>query len=46
MTLEQLKASAYDCLANINVWNRKLEEINKQIANYKEPEKEVKKEEK
>lgn len=32
MTLTDLKAAAYDALANIEHWQRKLAEINQQIA--------------
>lgn len=32
MTLTDLKAAAYDALANVEYWQRKLAEINQQIA--------------
>ena len=32
MNLTDLKASAYDALANIEYWQKKLAEINQQIA--------------
>jgi hypothetical protein len=32
MNLTELKAAAYDCLSNIEFWQRKLQEINQQIA--------------
>jgi hypothetical protein len=32
MNLTELKAAAYDALANIEFWQRKLQEINQQIA--------------
>ena len=32
MNLTELKAAAYDALANIEFWQRKLAEINQQIA--------------
>lgn len=32
MTLTDLKAAAYDALANIEYWQKKLAEINQQIA--------------
>jgi hypothetical protein len=32
MTLTELKAAAYDALANVEYWQRKLQEINQQIA--------------
>ncbi len=41
MTKEQLKAQAYDALANIEFWQKKLNDLNNQIANFKEPEVEV-----
>jgi len=31
-TLEQLKAHAYDCLANKELWERKLQQVNQAIA--------------
>lgn len=42
MTLTDLKAAAYDALANIEYWQKKLAEINQQIA--QEVEKEQKNE--
>lgn len=40
MTLNELKAKAYDCLAQIEYWNSEMQKINKAIAEYKvnEPE--------
>lgn len=38
MTLIELKAQGYDLLAVIQDANRRLAEINRQIANYREPE--------
>lgn len=38
MTLEQLKASAYDALVRLEVAQKELNMINQQIANYKQPE--------
>lgn len=35
MTLEQLKAEAYDCISQIELWQAKLREKNQQIANWK-----------
>lgn len=35
-TLEQLKASAYDCIAQIEIWQKRLGEANHMIANFKE----------
>lgn len=35
MTLEQLKANAYDAISQIELWQRKLQEINKQISEWK-----------
>lgn len=35
MTLEQLKAEAYDCLVQIEQWQAKLREANQKIANWK-----------
>lgn len=32
MTLTELKAAAYDALANIEYWQKKLAEINQQIG--------------
>jgi hypothetical protein len=32
MNLTELKAAAYDALANVEYWQRKLQEINQQIA--------------
>jgi hypothetical protein len=32
MNLTELKAAAYDALANIEFWQRKLQEINQEIA--------------
>jgi hypothetical protein len=32
MNLTELKAAAYDALANIEFWQKKLQEINQQIA--------------
>jgi hypothetical protein len=32
MNLTELKAAAYDALANIEYWQKKLQEINQQIA--------------
>jgi hypothetical protein len=32
MNLTELKAAAYDALANIEYWQKKLAEINQQIA--------------
>jgi hypothetical protein len=32
MNLTELKAAAYDALANIEFWQKKLAEINQQIA--------------
>lgn len=34
-TIEQLKVEAYDCLAQIEAWQKKLRVINTQIANFK-----------
>jgi len=34
-TLEQLKAMAYDAIANKEMWQRRLNDINTAIANYK-----------
>lgn len=44
MTLNDLKVQAYDCVVQIETWQLKLQEINKQIQNFKpidtkEPEK-------
>jgi flagellar hook-associated protein FlgK len=39
MTLQELKAQAYDAIAQINNWQAKLNELNQQIANFKEDEK-------
>lgn len=36
MTLIELKAKAYDCLAQLEYWQKELNEL---ISNYKEPEK-------
>jgi len=33
-TLEQLKAQAYDCIANREAWQKKLNEVNQQISDY------------
>lgn len=33
-TLEQLKAQAYDCMANVQVWNNRLAQVNQAITNY------------
>jgi len=32
MNLTELKAAAYDALVNVEYWQRKLQEINQQIA--------------
>ena len=40
--LEQLKAEAYDCLVQVEAWQKKLKEANQAIADYKEPEKDAK----
>ena len=32
MTIEQLKAHAYDCLANIEQWQKELQATNQKIA--------------
>jgi hypothetical protein len=32
MNLTELKAAAYDAIANVEYWQRKLQEINQQIA--------------
>lgn len=32
MTITDLKAAAYDALANIEYWQKKLAEVNQQIA--------------
>lgn len=34
-TLESLKAQAFDCLVQIEAWQKKLKETNEAIANYK-----------
>ena len=42
MNLTELKAAAYDAIANVEYWQKKLQEINQQIAeeaNKKEEEK-------
>ena len=46
MTLEQLKAQAYDTLAQVELWQAKLRDLNQQIVNYKveEPKEEPKEE--
>lgn len=36
LTLEQLKAAAYDLIANIEVMQGQLRQVNEQIANYQE----------
>jgi hypothetical protein len=36
--MEKLKAQAYDALIQVQNWQAKLQEINKQIAEFKEPE--------
>ena len=38
-TLEAKKSQAYDAIAQINNWQAKLNELNQQIANFKEDEK-------
>ena len=40
MTLEQLKAQAYDCLVQVEQWQLKLKETNQQIAKIQQEEKE------
>lgn len=48
-TLEQLKAHAYDCLANKELWERRLQQANQEISkklqeiddSQEEPKKEV-----
>jgi len=40
--LEELKASAYDCMANIQAWQEKLGKLNKMIAEEINKPKEVK----
>jgi hypothetical protein len=32
MNLTELKAAAYDAIANVEYWQKKLQEINQQIA--------------
>lgn len=32
MTTEELKAQAYDAMVQVEVWQRKLQELNRQIA--------------
>jgi len=39
MTLDQLKSSAYDAIAQINNWQAKLNELNQQISTFKVDEK-------
>lgn len=34
-TLEELKAGAYDCLVQLEAWQRNLKEANDAIANFK-----------
>ena len=36
MTLIELKAKAYDCLAQLEYWQKELDRLNNQITNYKE----------
>lgn len=33
-TLEQLKSDAYDCLVQIEVWQKKLQEANQAVSNH------------
>lgn len=40
LTLVQLKAVAYDCIANKELWENRLREVNKEIADFKEEPKE------
>jgi len=34
-TLESLKAQAFDCLVQIEAWQKKLKEVNEAITNFK-----------
>ncbi len=34
--MDKLKAQAYDCLAQIELWQQKLKETNEAIKNFKE----------
>lgn len=45
MTLTELKAHAYDCLANIEIWQKELEATNKLIKEEANKPKEEPKEE-
>jgi len=45
-TLVELKAQAYDALSQIEQWQLTLQNINKQIAEWKEPKVDEKKENK
>lgn len=40
MTIQELKAHAYDCILNIEMWQNELKATNQKIAEYKEPVKE------
>lgn len=38
MSLQELKANAYDAIVQIELWKQKLNEAQQTIANWKEPE--------
>lgn len=42
LSLEQLKALAYDCLAQVELWQMRLKEANQRINNFKVEAPEVK----
>lgn len=42
MTVQELKAAAYDALANIEAWQKRLQELNMQIAEKQKEEAEKK----
>lgn len=35
MNIEQLKSKAYDCLVQIEMWQKQLKEVNEQIGQFK-----------
>ena len=37
ITITQLKAAAYDAIAQVQIWQKQLEALNEQIKNYVEP---------
>jgi hypothetical protein len=39
MTLIELKATGWDAMIQLDFWQKRIQQINQEIANFKEPEK-------